>query len=417
VSPTLTSTLASPAAPASPERKLFPIRQRTGTASFHLSSQAVDVCTEDLEKLTRKEAVLLLAQARWGSTTTMICPHCGTLDTHYWRGAELRWKCRCCDKTFSVTSNTVFADHKLALTKIIKIAFAWANGASGEPALQLRRDWKVAYGTVFTLAHKLREGLLRGFNTGVLCSVQEMDGMDVNGRRYKEKRSKPLGGGKTPGGPKIPEHLLKPAAGKDFVGPPTPPKFGKAAKQPLDRRLILVMRQRGVSNGKGAAATRVAIAITESSKTVIAMATRFASAESVILSDEDPSCASFGHLFAAHKTINHSKGYSDGKGVSNNLAESFNWRMRRAVEGIYLSASNKYMQDYASEQAWREDTRRMSTGKKLSHLLWVALSVGLSRWWRGYTHGHHREEELLIEGDLPAPGRGRPKGWMPKPPR
>lgn len=409
-------TAASSALTPPTGHKLFPIRQRTGTAAFHLSAKAVDTGTEDLEKLSRKDAVLLLAQTRWGSAESMSCPHCGTFDTHYWRGSELRWKCRCCDKTFSVTSNTVFADHKLALTKIIKIAFAWANGASGKPALQLRRDWKVAYGTAFTLAHKLREGLLRGFNTGVLCGVQEMDGMDVNGRRYKEKRNKPLGGSRT-GAPKIPEHLLKPVESKDFVGPPTPPKFGKAAKQPLDRRLMLVMRQRGVSKGKGAAATRVGIAITESSKTVIAMATRFASVESVIVSDEDPSYATFKKLFADHKTINHSKGYSDGNGVSNNLAESFNWRMRRAVQGVYLSASNKYLQDYASEQAWREDTRRMSTGKKLRHLLGIALSVGLSRWWRGYTHGAHREEEILVEGNRPAEGRGRPKGWKPKPPR
>ena len=130
-----------------------------------------------------------------------------------------------------------------------------------------------------------------------------------------------------------------------------------------------------------------------------------------------PAYASFSHLFAEHKTINHSKGYSDGKGVSNNQAESFNWRMRRAVEGVYLSASNKYLKDYAAEQAWREDTRRLSTGDKLKHLVRAAMAVGLSLWWRGYTHGKHREEELLVEGDRPAKGRGRPKGWRPMPPR
>ena len=91
--------------------------------------------------------------------------------------------------------------------------------------------------------------------------------------------------------------------------------------------------------------------------------------------------------------------------------------MRRAAEGIYLNPSNKYLKDYAAEQAWREDTRRMSTGKKLKHLFRVVLSVGLSKFWRGYSHGRHREEELLIEGNEPAKGRGRPKGWKPRPPR
>lgn len=393
---------------------LFPIRQRTGTAAFHLSTEAVGFGCEDLEQLTPKAAVQMFAQMRWGSTTEMPCPHCGAIGKHYWRNRELRWKCRDCDKTFSATSGTVLADRKLPLAKILKIAFSWANGAAGKPALQLRRDWNLSYPTVFTLLHKLREGLVRGFNVGVLCGVQEMDGMDVNGRRYKEKRNRPQGGGSA-GNPKIPEHLLKPSG--EFVGPPAPPKAGKSARQPADRRIMLVARQRGLAKGKGGVATRIAIAITESSKSVGDTARRFLSAESVVMSDEDPAYATFGKLFADHKTVKHSETFSAPGGVSNNLAESFNWRARRAAEGIYLNPSNKYLHDYSVEQAWREDTRRLSTGEKLQHLFRHVLRVGMSLWWRGYTHGHHRDEEFLVEGNRPAKGRGRPKGWKAKLPR
>ncbi|MBS0372873.1 MAG: IS1595 family transposase [Proteobacteria bacterium] len=399
--------------------ELFPLRKRTGTAAFHMSKEAVDFGYEDLDKLTQKEAVTFMAEARWGSTKEMPCTHCGTFDAHYWNIKELRWKCTCCGKRFSVTSGTVFADRKLSLIKILKIIFSWANGASGKPALQLRRDWNVAYSTVFTLVHKLREGLLRGFNVGVLCGVQEVDGMDVNGRRYREKRNKPQSGSSS-AKPRVPEHLLKPKVDPEtgeIVGPPKPPKFGKTAKQPADRRLLLVMRQRGKSQGRGASATRIAIALSECGKTVTALATRYASAESKMMSDEDPSYATFSKLFAEHKTINHSKQYALPDGTNNNQAESFNWRMRRAVEGIYLNPSNKYLKDYGAEQAWREDTRRMSTGQKLKNLLRVAMGVGMSLWWRGFTHGAHRDEELLIEGPRPASGRGPKKGAKPKPPR
>jgi transposase-like protein len=402
---------------AAEQPALFPLRKRTGTAAYHLSKDAVDFGLEDLEKLTPIAAVKFLANILWGSAKEMPCPHCGTIDTHYWTVKELRWKCTCCGKRFSVTSGTVFADHKLPLVKILKIAFSWANGASGVPALQLRRDWNVSYPTVFTLVHKLREGLLRGHNTGVLCGVEEMDGMDVNGRRYREKRNKPLGGRIT-GKPKIPEQLLASSQDpNDLVGPPVPPKHGKSARQPADRRLLLVMRQRGATKGKGASLTRVSIAITESGSSVTAMATRFASAESVFMTDEDSSYAGFKSLFADHKTINHSKGYSLPDGVNNNQAESFNRRMRRAVEGIYLSASNKYLLDYGAEQAWREDTRRLTTGKKLVHLFRVAMGVGMSLWWRGYTHGMHRNDELLVDGPRAAVGRGKKVGAQPKPPR
>jgi transposase-like protein len=364
---------------------------------------------------------MFLAKVRWGSTKEMPCAHCGTIDTHYWSAKEVRWKCKCCGKRFSVTSGTVYAGHKLPLTKILKIVFSWANGASGKPALQLRRDWNVSYPTMFTLLHKLREGLMRGFNTGVLCGVQEMDGMDVNGRRYREKRNRPQAG-RPAGKPSIPAHLLQqketvdPETG-EIMGPPVPPKHGKAARQHPDRRLMLVMRQRGRTAGKGGAHTRVAIAISENSKTVTSMAMKFASAESVVMSDEDPSYAAFKRLFADHRTINHSKAYSYRDGTNNNQAESFNWRMRRGVEGIYLNPSNRHLLAYASEQAWREDTRRLSTGNKLKHLLTVALNVGESQWWVNYTHGHHRTDELLIEGAQPARGRGKKRGATKRPPR
>jgi transposase-like protein len=404
---------------ATDEKKLFPLRKRTGTAAFHMSKEAVDFGLEDLEKLTPKQAVFFMAELLWGSSSEMTCLHCGTHDTHYWYFKELRWKCKGCGKRFSVTSGTVFADRKLPIVKILKMTYTWANGAAGKAALQIRRDWNVTYKTAFMFLHKLREGLLRGFNTGILCGVTEMDGMDVNGRRYKEKRNRPQGGRNT-GKPKIPEHLLKPHVDQEtgeIFGPPKPPKFDKKAKQPADRRLLLVMRQRGVSKGKGAVATRIAVALAESAATVTAAARRFVSAESSMMSDEDPSYHSFSTLFAEHKTINHSKGYSDGNGVSNNLAESFNWRMRRSVEGVYLSPSNKYLTSYAAETAWREDTRRLSTGKKLKQLLHTAMNVGHSLWFRGFVQGKHREVELLVEGEQPAEARGREKGWESKLPR
>jgi hypothetical protein len=180
---------------------------------------------------------------------------------------------------------------------------------------------------------------------------------------------------------------------------------------------MIVCTQRGVSAGKGASATRVFMALSESGESVTGVARKFASAESVILSDEDSSYAAFSGIFAEHRTINHSEAYSDGKGTSNNLAESFNARMRRTAEGTYLSISNKYLSSYVSEAAWRTDTRKMPTVDRLKHLFKCALSVGHSLWFRGYTHGHHRKEELLIEGPQPALGRGRPEGWRPVTPR
>lgn len=410
---------AAPPKKGDDKPKNFPLRKRTGTAHRRLLARATGISTDALHELSPRETVVFAAEARWGSATFMACPHCGTMDEHYWNSKELRWKCTGCGKRFSVTSGTVFADHKLPLNKLLRMALEWANPAVGRTAVDLRWNHDVSYRTAFNLAHKLREGLVRGFNVGVLCGVQEMDGADLNGKRYKEKRNKPQAGGSA-GKPKIPEHLLKPKVDPEtgeITGPPKPPKFDKASKQPEDRRLMLVMRQRGLQKRRGAVATRVAIALREAAKTVVAMGTKFASAESRMLTDEDPAYAAFEKLFAGHGTVNHSQTYSAPDGANNNQAESFNRRMRRAAQGIYLSPSNKYLSDYACEAAWREDAREPSRLARFRGLLKIALGVGLSQWWRGYWQGQFREHEMLIEGAQPAKPRGKRKGAKAKVPK
>lgn len=428
------SESATAEAPKKGKRVLFPLRKRTGTASHHMRRKTVDIGLSTLSKFTPAQTVDFVAQAQWGSSTEMPCPHCGTIDSHYWRRRELRWKCKGCGCTFSVTSGTVFADHKIPLAELINVAYSWSVGASGVPALQIQRMWDQAYPAIFTAVHKLREGVARGFNVGIFAGIEEFDGMDINGRRHHEKRNRPL---KVKAG--IPSELMKeeddrdPAVveeenklraahpeclegGKKFVGPPKPPKFDKTASQPPDRRIMLVMRQRGIAKGKGASATRVAIALTESKETVEALAARFSSVESAAMTDEDNSYGSFAKFFTSHKTIKHSEAFSDRKGTNNNQAESFNKRVRRGERGIYLNASNKYLHEYTCEQAWREDTRKLSTGDRLENLLRTALFVGESRYFRGYIQGKHRDHELLVDGPKPAKARGRPKGWKPKPP-
>jgi transposase-like protein len=387
-------------------------RRANPRAAFHMSKAAVGLSSEDLGNMTEREAVDWLANAQWGSTKEMPCPHCGTFDTHSFRRSELRWKCNCCDKRFSVTSGTVFSGRKLPLTKILRIAFDWSAGASGVPALQLRRNWNVTYSTVFSLAHKLREGLVRGNNIGALAGVTEMDGMDVIGRRGFEKRGNPKDKAKPV---ELDPSIQKPKV--DENGKELPPKFEKNARQNPARRLMLVMSQRGVSAGKGSAATRVTIAVREQAPQVTAFAQKHASAESIMMTDEDYSYSAFSQLFAEHNTVNHSKEYSNGKGVSNNQAESFNARMRRSVEGIYLNPSHKYLMEYACENAWRQDVRKLNTGKRLEHLFGKALWVGESHWWRNYTHGQNREYEMLIEGNQPVATRGKPKGYRHRLPR
>jgi len=409
-----TAVLPAPGKPAPSDDKPahFPMRKRTGTAHRRLLSHQVDIGLDDLAALSPVETIQFMAEARWGSSTFITCPHCGTMDEHYWSHKERRWKCCGCGWRFSVTSGTPYADHKLDLNKILRMMCSWGQPAAGRAATDIRKENRISYRSAYVHGMKAREGLMRGHNVGLLCGIQEMDGLDLNGKRHKEKRNKPQSGGRLKAGekPKIPAALLATAVDQEtgeIMGPPKPFKHDKTSKQPADRRLLLVMRQRGLLKRGGAIHTRVCIALKEVSATVIKMAQRFSSAESRFMTDEDPAYFKFGKLFEKHDTVNHSEAYAKPGGINNNQAESFNKRMRRCVEQIHLTVSNKYLADYACEVAWREDLREPSTGKRLKELLRTVLNVGLSQWWRGYWQGQYREYEVLIEGDQEAAASGK----------
>src|SRR6202030_1640439 len=63
------------------------------------------------------------------------------------------------------------------------------------------------------------------------------------------------------------------------------------------------------------------------------------------------------------RRINHQESYSDGEACTNQ-AESFFSRLRRAEIGTHHHISGRYLHAYASEMAWREDSRRVSNGEQ-----------------------------------------------------
>lgn len=405
-------------------------RYHSGPAHRELLSSAVDLAVTDISRWPKARCVRELALARWGSTSVMPCPHCSTNDAHYWRARELRWKCRACDKTFSVTSGTVFANRRAPLQKLIAGLLLFVNCPSGQPALELRRHLKVSYGTAFTWQHKLREGLMRGFNVGVLSGDIEVDGNHRSGFRAAQKRGRPQGSNAKDAADeqrKLEEQKAKTiaaiaqanAAGTAKVRQKASGKTGAVDPefgQRLDkhRRILIAVTQRSGARGFGSSATRVAVARNEDVAVAQAVARAFiAVPESALNTDTSPAYTDLGTQFREHRTVEHSRTLVGPAGENNNQVESIAWRIKRGEKGIYLNIEPKYWSDYAVEFAWRSDVRRLSNGGKLRSLLGHVLGVGPSLFWRGFTHGHHRKTEILVLGEEPAPSSGPPKGVYP----
>ncbi len=423
VEPTLTPLAAAMPQPTKPSRRKEVHRPSSDASRFHMSNKAMDRSVEYYLRLTDLQCVKHLANIRWGSFTQVTCPHCNSGSTHYWSAMEMRWKCKGCGKRFSVTSHTVFAGHRITLQQLLAALHLWVCGSAGQPALELRRMLKLgSYNTAFTLCSKLREAMLRGRNVGLISGVVEMDGAHASGRRASEKRGKPLNYSHTSEEAAQEDALLTTSARQKkrreakaaalAAGGVEHPEHGNVF--PKDRRVMFSARTRSGVPGRGALITRVAIGLAETPDAVQALADAYVAVpESILATDTGTAFTKLGKQFQVHLQVNHSETLVGPNGANSNQSESFNARQDRSEYGVYRNIEPKQLHDYACETAFREDHRRMPPGATADRALWYALSIGHSHYWRGYTHGKHRDYEILVTGDQPAAPSGPAKGRSP----
>lgn len=334
---------------------------------FLLSAKARTLSVRKVSNMTKAEAFAVFKELRWGDGDEIACPCCGAIGEHPFRKDRLQWRCRDCGHTFSVTSGTIFAHHKLGLKVYLEAIAIFANAAKGISALQLSRDLDVQYKTAYVLAHKIRESLIEHRDESTMTGEVHMDGAYVNGyvrpRNKKENR--------------IDRRL--------------------ASNQREDKRCVLVMRQKAAESNAGmdgADKTLTFVLKSENQADVIDLATTFVEKSSVICADEsnayDPLHAKF-----ETRRVNHSVEYRADDGTTNNLAESFFSRFRRMQLGQMHKFGNQYLANYANEAAFREDTRRRSNGDIFMEISRRCAHTRTSHDWCGYWQENKRQTERL----------------------
>ncbi len=189
--------------------------------------------------------------------------------------------------------------------------------------MQLSRDLDCQYKTAFVLAHKIREALADQASNDTVSGDVEIDGAYFGGyvkpANWKENR--------------IDRRLAENQTGK--------------------RRVVVVMRER---NG-----ITLPFVFKSEVRSISTIAQRV-HPEATIYADQAAGWDVLHDRFLT-KRINHEECYSDGEACTN-MAESFFSRLRRAEIGIHHHISGRYLGAYASEMAWREDTRRVSNGEQ-----------------------------------------------------
>ena len=340
---------------------------------FLLSAKSRTLSVVRVIQMTDNEAFEVFKKLRWGSDDKIACPCCGVVNRHYFQRTRKTWRCKDCSHTFSVTSGTMFAFHKLPLKIYLAAIALYANAVKGVSALQMSRDLGVQYKTSFVLAHKIRESLIEQRALEKLDGEIHVDGAYVNGYvRPKNKKSD-----------RIDRRL--------------------AVNQKPNKRCVLVMRQKchelaydrmEQHTQTGASKTLTFVIKSENQADVVNLAGQYITQNSTICADENNAYDPLHGRFDTRR-VNHSIEYRADDGTTNNLAESYFSRFRRMQYGQVHKFGNEYLANYANEAAYREDTRRWSNGRIFNDIAEKCASTKTHHDWCGYWQGNKRLNERL----------------------
>ena len=295
----------------------------------------------------------LFCKLRWPATNgAPVCPHCGCLNAYACRRASgsLRFRCKGCQKDFTVTSGTMFANHKKPLRIYLAAMVLFANEVKGKSALAMSRDLGLSYKAAFVLLHKLREAMaeeMKGRQIGDDHPVAEVDGAVFGG--YVKPRNMRKD--------RVDRRLRQNQSGK--------------------RKFVVIARERGGETLPG---------VFKSEHAAIQWLKHRIVKGTIIHADE---ANAWNELHSRYevKRINHEQAYSYD-GACTNWAESFFSRLRRGEIGHYHKIAGAYLLRYAQEAAWREDHRRVSNAGHVYRIATAALGRQPSVDFCGYWQRH-----------------------------
>ncbi len=298
-------------------------------------------------RLSDEEAHARFVEIRWSDNGGQpYCPHCGCLDVYGFRCRPI-WRCKACNRQFSVTSGTLFHSRKLAIRDYLAAIAIFVNGAKGHSALQLSRDLNVQFKSAFVMLHKLREAMgsqVHNPDEPELSGTVAIDGAYFGGKVRQANRKEDREDRRT------------------------------AEKQTGKRQVVVVARE---------ILGRTLPFIVPRESAAVPLIRKNVASGTTVHADKSGAWDAL-HASYPMLRLNHSREFKSDDGACTNEAESWFSRLRRAEYGIHHRISGAYLYQYANEMAWREDHRREPNGLHFRRVTGAALRHPKSDVWRGY---------------------------------
>jgi transposase-like protein len=285
----------------------------------------------EISSLSEDQAREYFEQIRWPNGR--VCPHCGSVESVKLQGKAHRvglYKCSGCGDQFTATIGTIMEDSHLPVRTWLMAFSILCSAKKGISALQLQRQLGLgSYRSAWHLAHRIRHAMAREPLKGLLGAgggTVEADESWVGGKPRKR-------------------------AGKR--------QRGASRERPIPSKTRIV----GLVERDGRARAHVIPDLT--APTLKAAVRAHVDPSARLMTDENHAYIGLGKEFAGgHEVVNHSA-YEYARGdATTNTVEGFFGLFKRGVMGSFHHISEKHMDRYLNEFAFRWDLRKVSDGER-----------------------------------------------------
>lgn len=272
-------------------------------------------------------AVEFLEKQRWGDTP--CCAHCGSVAVYKMTGKgpggrshRFLWRCRDCQKQYTVRIGTVYEESRIELRHWCYAFWRAATSKKGVAAMEIQRHTNLSYKSALFLMNRIRFAMApEPTPDNKLNGTVECDEVYIGGKPRK-------GTGKH----------------KRGRGTKKTPVFVAVQRGGQIRRLV-------VANVSGA--------------TLKAAIKELVNSNARILTDENNADNGVAPEFAGgHETVCHDTGEYARGDIHTNTAESSNALVKRGIMSIYHNVSKDYLHRYLWQWDFLWNNRQMNDGER-----------------------------------------------------